>query len=86
MKDTLIVVATIPGGPSEKVGLRAGDKIVKVGADNIANVKLKNSQVREKLMGDLGTKVIVEVLRKGEPDILKFEITRGNIPMHSVDC
>ena len=86
LKDTLIVVATIPGGPSEKVGLRAGDKIVKVGADNIANVKLKNSQVREKLMGDLGTKVIVEVLRKGEPDILKFEITRGKIPMHSVDC
>ncbi len=86
LKDTLIVVATIPGGPSEKVGLRAGDKIVKVGADIIANVKLKNSQVREKLMGDLGTKVTVEVLRKGEPNLLKFEITRDKIPMHSVDC
>ncbi len=86
LKDTLIVVATIPGGPSEKVGLRAGDKILKVGAENIANVKLKNSQVREKLMGDLGSKVKVEVLRKGEPNLLSFEITRGKIPMHSVDC
>ncbi len=86
LKDTLIVVATIPGGPSEKVGLRAGDKIVKVGTDNIANVKLKNSQVREKLMGDLGSKVKVEVIRKGEPNLLSFEITRDKIPMHSVDC
>ena len=86
LKDTLIVVATIPGGPSEKVGLRAGDKILKVGSDVVANVKLKNSQVREKLMGDLGTKVTVEVLRKGEPNLLKFEITRDKIPMHSVDC
>jgi carboxyl-terminal processing protease len=86
LKDTLIVVATIPGGPSEKVGLRAGDKILKIGSDMVANVKLKNSQVREKLMGDLGTKVTVEVLRKGEPNLLKFEITRDKIPMHSVDC
>ncbi len=86
LKDTLIVVATIPGGPSEKVGLRAGDKIVKVGADIVANVKLKNSQVREKLMGGLGTKVTVEVLRKGEANLLKFEITRDKIPMHSLDC
>jgi carboxyl-terminal processing protease len=86
LKDTLIVVATIPGGPSEKVGLRAGDKIIMVGGENIANVKLKNSQVREKLMGELGTKVKVLVLRKGEPNNLSFEITRDKIPVYSVDC
>ena len=62
LKDTLMVVATVPGGPSEKIGIRAGDKILKVDGINIANVKLKNSQVREKLMGELGSKVKVEVL------------------------
>lgn len=86
LKDTLIVVATIPGGPSEKVGLQAGDKIIQVNNEIIANVKLKNSQVREKLMGELGSKVSVIVLRKNEKNKLQFTITRGKIPLHSVDC
>ena len=86
LKDTLIVVQTIPGGPSEKIGLMAGDKIIKVQGESIANVKLKNSQVREKLMGELGSKVTVEVLRKGESKLLPFVITRDKIPVHSVDC
>ena len=86
LKDTLIVVQTIPGGPSEKIGLMAGDKIIKVQGESIANVKLKNSQVREKLMGELGSKVTVEVLRKGDSKLLPFVITRDKIPVHSVDC
>lgn len=86
LKDTLMVVATIPGGPSEKIGLRAGDKIIKVDGVSIANVKLKNSQVREKLMGELGSKVRVEVLRKNEKNALNFHITRDKIPLNSVDC
>jgi carboxyl-terminal processing protease len=80
------VVQTIPGGPSEKIGLMAGDKIIKVQGESIANVKLKNSQVREKLMGELGSKVTVEVLRKGDSKLLPFVITRDKIPVHSVDC
>ena len=86
LKDTLMVVATIPGGPSEKIGLRAGDKIIKVDGVPVANVKLKNSQVREKLMGELGSKVRVEVLRKSEKNLLSFVITRDKIPLNSVDC
>ncbi len=86
LKDTLIVVGTVPGGPSEKIGIRAGDKIIKVEGKNIANVKLKNSQVREKLMGELGSKVKVEILRKNEKRLISFTITRDKIPLNSVDC
>lgn len=86
LRDTLFVVATVPGGPSEKIGIRAGDKIVKVDGVNIANVKLKSSQVREKLMGELGSKVKVEIIRKNEQNNLNFTITRDKIPLNSVDC
>ncbi len=85
LKDTLQVVHTIPGGPSEKVGLRAGDRIIRIDKDIVANVGLKNSQVREKLMGEKGTKVVVEVLRKGEKKSISFNITRDKIPVYSVD-
>ena len=64
LKDTLMVVSTIPGGPSEKLGLQAGDKIIKIENETVAGVGLKNSGVRERLLGDRGTKVKVEVRRK----------------------
>lgn len=85
LKDTLIVVQTIPGGPSEKVGLLAGDKIIQVEQENIAGVGLKNSQVRERLLGEQGSKVKVTVLRMGSKKELDFTITRDKIPVHSVD-
>lgn len=85
LKDTLVVVQTIPGGPSEKVGLLAGDKIVKVEEEVIAGIGLKNSQVRERLLGEKGTKVRVTVERKGAKKDLDFTITRDKIPVHSVD-
>ena len=85
VKDTLMVVATIPGGPSEKVGLLAGDQIVGVDEENIAGIGLKNNEVRAKLMGELGTKVKVKVMRKKlEP--ISFTITRDKIPIFSVDA
>jgi len=86
LKDTLMVVQTIPGGPSEKVGILAGDKIVKIGDEIVAGVGLKNSAVREKLMGDKGTKVQVEILRKNSSKGIDFTITRDKIPVHSVDA
>lgn len=85
MKDTLMVVATIPGGPSEKLGILAGDQIVNVDGVNIAGVGLKNNDVRSKLMGDLGTLVKVQVLREGV-DHIDFTITRDKIPIYSVDA
>lgn len=86
LKDTLIVVETIAGGPSQKLGIRAGDKIVSIEGLNIAGIGLKNTQVREKLMGDLGTKVRVDIMRKGTKKAQNYVITRDRIPVNSVDC
>lgn len=86
LKDTLMVVATIPGGPSEKLGIRPGDKIVKIENETVAGIGLKTSQVREKLMGELGTKVKIEIHRKNAKKPMDFVITRDNIPINSVDA
>jgi carboxyl-terminal processing protease len=85
MKDTLNVVATISGGPAEKLGVLPGDKIVIVDGENIAGVGLRNSDVREKLMGELGSKVKVEIQRRNAKKNLVFNITRDKIPVFSVD-
>jgi len=86
LRDTLLVIATIPGGPSEKIGIKSGDKIISVNDENIAGVGLKTNQVKEKLMGELGTKVTVDILRKNANKKMKFVIARDNIPIYSVDA
>ena len=86
LKDTLMVVATIPGGPSEKLGLLPGDKIIKIEGENVAGVGLKNSEVRERLLGDRGTKVKVAIERKKTKNPIDFVITRDIIPVNSVDA
>jgi len=83
-KDTLYVVNCIPNGPSEKVGVLAGDKIIIVESDTIAGVGLKNSDVRKMLLGEKGSKVKISVLRGKNPKLLDFTITRDKIPVHSV--
>lgn len=85
LKDTLLVVQTINGGPSEKVGLLAGDKIVTVDGENVAGIGLKNSDVRAKLLGEKGTKVKVGILRGKSDKPVYFTITRDKIPVFSVD-
>jgi carboxyl-terminal processing protease len=84
--DTLMVVSPISGGPSEKVGLRAGDKIIKVDGENIAGIGLQNSDVQKKLRGKKGSKVNVGIKRRGSLEILDFTITRDKIPIFSVDA
>lgn len=84
LKDTLMVVETVAGGPSEKLGIRAGDKIIAIDGNNVAGIGLKNSQVREKLMGELGTKVRVDVMRKKERKPINYIIVRDRIPENSV--
>lgn len=86
LKDTLMVVATIPGGPSEKLGLMPGDKITKIENISVAGIGLKNHQVREKLLGDRGTKVKVEVTRTKSLEPIDYVITRDLIPVNSVDA
>ena len=85
-KDTLLVTTTIPGGPSEKVGLRAGDRIVEVDGKNIAGIGLKNTDVMDMLRGDKGTKVEIKVLRRSEDEALDFKIIRDKIPIYSLDA
>lgn len=85
VKDTLMVVATIPGGPSEKLGIQAGDQIIAVDTQSIAGVGIKNNEVRAKLMGELGTKVQVKVLRNRDKELV-FNIKRDKIPIFSVDA
>lgn len=85
-KDTLLVTTTIPGGPSEKVGLRAGDRIVEVDGKNIAGIGLKNSDVFDLLRGKKGTRVELKIERKAEPEPMAFTIIRDKIPIFSLDA
>ena len=85
LHDTIIVVNTISGGPSEKIGLMPGDRIVMVDDSLIAGIGITTKGVTRLLKGQGGTKVKVGVLRKNEPEILDFEIIRDKIPMYSVD-
>lgn len=85
-RDTLLVTQTIPGGPSEKVGLRAGDRIIEVDDKNIAGIGIKNSDVFDMLRGDKGTLVELKVLRKSSNDTLDFTIVRDKIPIYSLDA
>ncbi|MBQ9201600.1 MAG: S41 family peptidase [Bacteroidales bacterium] len=86
MKDTLFIVEVISGGPSEKVGLLAGDRIIKVDGENIAGVKMSNKEVMKRLKGPKGTKVTVSVQRRGQASLMDFRITRDKIPLYSLDA
>ena len=82
--DTAIVLEVIPGGPSEKVGLQKGDRILKVGEKDIAGVRFPQDSMVRRMKGPAGTKVTVTVGRGNER--IPFEITREKIPMHCVDA
>lgn len=85
VEDTVAIVNTIKGGPSEKVGVMAGDRIVYVDDSLVAGIKIKNESVMRLLKGPKGTKVNVRIFRRGEKDLLDFTITRDVIPTYSVD-
>ena len=86
LEDTIFVVSPISGGPSEKVGIMAGDRIVSVDDENVGGIGIQNSDVQRLLKGPKGTKVEVGISRRGEKSILDFEITRDKIPIYSVDA
>ncbi len=85
-KDTLYVIQTVPGGPSERVGVLAGDRIIYVNDTTIAGVKMKNSDIQKRLRGKKGTEVTIKVKRPGVKELITFRITRDNIPLHSIDA
>jgi carboxyl-terminal processing protease len=84
-KDTIFVVNTIPGGPSEKVGIMAGDRIVKVEGKNVAGMKITEREVMKKLKGPRGTKVKASILRRGIHGLTDYTILRDVIPTYSID-
>ena len=85
-EDTLFVIQPVSGGPSEKVGILAGDRIVEVNDTVIAGVKMSTEDVMRRLKGPKGTLVDVKVLRRGVPELLSFTIRRDKIPMYSLDA
>lgn len=85
MEDTVRVIEVISGGPSSKVGIMPGDRITRVNDSIIAGVNVANNTVLNLLRGDKNTKVKVGVVRKDSKGELEFEITRGDIPIYSVD-
>ena len=84
--DTVQVVAVISGGPCEGVGVLAGDKIVMVNDSNFTGKTITNERVMHALRGPKGTEVKIGVVRSGTDEVLQFNITRGDIPVHSVDA
>lgn len=85
-QDTVRIVAVIAGGPSEGVGVLAGDKLIMVDDSLFVGKKINNEKVMRSLRGEKGTKVKLGVMRAGSPEILSFTITRGDIPVTSVDA
>lgn len=85
-KDTLYVVQTIAGGPSEKVGILPGDRFIAVDDSIIAGRKLKNTDTMKRLRGPKGTKVNIKVKRGSNAELLEFRITRDDIPLNSIDA
>ncbi len=85
INDTVIVINPVPGGPSETIGLRSGDRITHVDGELIAGVDMNTRDIVGKLKGPKGTKVTVSVARRGVDDLLDFTITRDKIPSYSLD-
>lgn len=86
IRDTVNVISTISGGPSEEVGIMAGDKIVEIDGEPFVGSIVTNTSVAEKLRGKKGTKVIVGIVRTPSDKILQFEIIRDKIPIYSIDA
>jgi carboxyl-terminal processing protease len=86
LEDTLLVVQTINGGPSEKVGILAGDRIITVNDTSIASVKMSKEEIMRRLRGPKGSKVKVGIKRQGISGLAYFTITRDKIPLNTVDA
>jgi len=83
-KDTLLVIKTIESGPSEKAGIKSGDRIIKINGENIAGIGLENEGVFKRLKGEKGSKVDLEILRNNK-DVIAFSIERDEIPILSIE-
>jgi len=85
-KDTILVIAPVPGGPSDKLGIMAGDKIVSINDMDATGDEIDNQWVMDHLRGKKGTKVDVSIYRKGRSNLIDYTITRDKIPLNSIDA
>lgn len=85
MNDTIMVISTVSGGPSEKQGIRAGDRIVTVDGKNVAGIGIQNDEVMKLLRGKKKTDVTIGIMRQGFPQITDYIVTRDVIPTYTVD-
>lgn len=85
-EDTLLVIQPTTNGPSEKVGIQAGDRIVSVNDTAIAGVKMPREEIMRRLRGPKGTKVVLGVVRRGVDGVLTFTVKRDKIPIKSIDA
>ncbi|MCB2220007.1 MAG: S41 family peptidase [Bacteroidetes bacterium] len=85
-KDTILVISPVPGGPAEKLGIMAGDKIVKIDGENATGSYVDNNYVFKHLRGDKGTSVNVSIYRKGRKRLIDYTIMRDRIPINSLDA
>lgn len=85
-QDTILVISPVPGGPSEKLGILSGDKIVIINGENATGSEINNEWVMERLRGKKGTTVDVSISRKGRAELLEFAIERDKIPLNSIDA
>ena len=86
LDDTLMVIQTITGGPSEKAGVMAGDRIISVGDSAIAGVKMPQEDIMKKLRGPRGTKAYLGIIREGIDETIYIDVVRDKIPLNSVDA
>jgi carboxyl-terminal processing protease len=84
--DTIVVVNTVAKGPSEKAGIKAGDRIIRVNDSLVAGVKMPSNDIVKMLKGKTDTRVKVGIQRKGNSELLDFDVTRGKIPLFSIDA
>src|SRR5574344_1982595 len=85
-QDTLLIIQPVTGGPSEKVGILAGDRIVSVNDSAIAGVKMSKEDIMKRLRGKKGTKVRLGIIRRGIKNVLPFTVTRDKIPVTTIDA
>ena len=85
-KDTLLVLSTVPGGPSEKIGILAGDRFIFIDGQNVAGIGIDNEDVMKMLRGEKGTKVEIRVKRRSFEELLDFTILRDKIPIKSLEA
>lgn len=86
LNDTILIISPTPGGPSEKVGIMAGDRIITINGEKVTGIGMNTAGVQKRLRGPKGTKVTVTIFRRGEAGLLDYTITRDKIPMNSLDA